>query len=139
MKNIMIAGALALGLMTTTAQATPVQKLVISPYELNSSLVVDVREHRRGYRRGYRPRHRYGYRGYRYGAPRRRHYRRDYGYGWVPFAFGLGSAIIINEANKNRIRNHIAWCVDRYNSYDVESNTWVDYSGRTRTCRSPYN
>lgn len=33
---------------------------------------------------------------------------------------------------------HVRWCMDRYRSYNVRSNTWVSYSGRVRQCVSPY-
>ncbi len=34
---------------------------------------------------------------------------------------------------------HVSWCLDRYNSYDPGSDTWVTYRGIVRTCRSPYS
>lgn len=33
---------------------------------------------------------------------------------------------------------HIAWCMDRYRSYNPRYNTWVSYSGRVYQCVSPY-
>ena len=33
---------------------------------------------------------------------------------------------------------HVQSCFDRYRSYNVHTNTWVDYSMRTRVCYSPY-
>jgi BA14K-like protein len=33
---------------------------------------------------------------------------------------------------------HVQWCLDRYRSYNVRTNTWVGYSGRVYQCRSPY-
>jgi hypothetical protein len=35
-------------------------------------------------------------------------------------------------------RRHIAWCLNRYRSYNPSSNTWVAYSGRVHQCYSPY-
>lgn len=34
---------------------------------------------------------------------------------------------------------HVRWCLKRYRSYAVESNTYVTYGGRTRYCDSPFN
>lgn len=33
---------------------------------------------------------------------------------------------------------HVDWCRSRYRSYRAADNSWVDYSGRIRNCRSPY-
>jgi hypothetical protein len=32
----------------------------------------------------------------------------------------------------------VAWCLNRYRSYNPRTNTWVSYSGRVRQCHSPY-
>jgi len=36
-------------------------------------------------------------------------------------------------------RAHIDWCLKRYRSYDVPSDTYVSYSGRVKPCFSPFN
>ena len=46
-------------------------------------------------------------------------YHHDHGYGALPAA-------------------HVQSCFDRYNSYNVQTNTWVDFNYRTRVCYSPY-
>ena len=33
---------------------------------------------------------------------------------------------------------HVEWCLNRYRSYNVRTNTWVSYSGRVHQCVSPY-
>ncbi len=33
---------------------------------------------------------------------------------------------------------HVAWCLDRYRSYNPRYNTWVSYGGAVRQCISPY-
>lgn len=33
---------------------------------------------------------------------------------------------------------HVQWCMDRYQSYNPRTNTWVSYSGRVNYCNSPY-
>lgn len=35
-------------------------------------------------------------------------------------------------------RAHVAWCLDRYRSYDVYSNSFQPNHGPRRQCRSPY-
>jgi hypothetical protein len=34
--------------------------------------------------------------------------------------------------------DHVAWCSNRYRSYNPRRNTWVSYSGHVRQCISPY-
>lgn len=51
----------------------------------------------------------------------------------------LGRGIVIGNAYGNRRgRNHIAWCSDRYRSYDIRSDSWLSNSGQRRRCNSPY-
>jgi hypothetical protein len=33
---------------------------------------------------------------------------------------------------------HVRYCLNKYQSYNPRSNTWVAYSGRVHQCRSPY-
>lgn len=33
---------------------------------------------------------------------------------------------------------HVGWCMNRYQSYNPRSNTWMSYNGRVRQCVSPY-
>lgn len=33
---------------------------------------------------------------------------------------------------------HVAWCSQKYRSYNVNTDTWMDYSGNIRRCVSPY-
>jgi len=35
--------------------------------------------------------------------------------------------------------DHVQWCMDRYRSYNLRTNTWVSYSGRVRQCISPFS
>lgn len=40
---------------------------------------------------------------------------------------------------KQRIwKQHVAWCQDRFATYNAYDNTYQPYSGRRRQCRSPY-
>ena len=33
---------------------------------------------------------------------------------------------------------HVEWCLRRYRSYNIRTNTFVTYKGRIRECISPY-
>jgi hypothetical protein len=35
--------------------------------------------------------------------------------------------------------DHVQWCLDRYRSYNLRTNTWVSNSGRIRQCVSPFS
>ena len=52
----------------------------------------------------------------------------------------IGSAI----ANNNYYRrsygnNHVDWCLNRYRSYSVRTDTFQPYNGPRRRCNSPYD
>ena len=34
---------------------------------------------------------------------------------------------------------HVEWCLRKYRSYDIESDTYLAYSGKIRRCISPYS
>lgn len=42
-----------------------------------------------------------------------------------------GTAVALDE-------EHVAWCANRYRSYDPETNTYRSFSGAVRPCTSPY-
>lgn len=58
---------------------------------------------------------------------------------WALPVVGAGIAIGAYDGgyagNGNR---HVNWCMNRYNSYNPRSNTWMSYGGRLRQCVSPY-
>lgn len=66
-----------------------------------------------------------------------------------PFDFGsrtdrTGSLTGAQEGTFNDDRpdarsEHVRWCLKRFRSYAVETNTYVTYQGRTRYCDSPFN
>ena len=43
-----------------------------------------------------------------------------------------------NDDQPQARSEHVRWCLKRYKSYAVESNTYVTYDGRTRFCDSPF-
>lgn len=80
-----------------------------------------------------------GYRGYR---ERRPGYRQYNGF-WFPlgaFAAGaiLGGALNDQPAVRYGGR-HTEWCLNRYRSYDVRSNTFQPNYGPRKACNSPYS
>jgi hypothetical protein len=44
-----------------------------------------------------------------------------------------------NDDRPDARSEHVRWCLKRYRSYAVETNTYVTYGGRTRYCDSPFN
>jgi len=86
----------------------------------------DRREARRYDRRRHGPRYRDRRRGYT-------HYRDGYWYRtpfWslaIPFAGAVA-----------RGGGHVAWCEDRYRSYDVRRDAFLGYDGLWHRCVSPY-
>lgn len=50
--------------------------------------------------------------------------------------------VIVEEPVVVRRRSgnaHVRWCLNRYRSYDIDTDTYVSNSGRVRYCNSPYN
>ena len=71
-----------------------------------------------------------------------RHYYRGYYYAtpwWTLPLIGGAYALGAQDRHDHRYGNaHVEWCLDRYRSYNVRTNTWVSYSGQVRQCVSPY-
>jgi BA14K-like protein len=44
-----------------------------------------------------------------------------------------------NDDRPDARSEHVRWCLKRYRSYAVESNSYVTYQGRTRFCTSPFS
>lgn len=115
-------------------------RLAAAPAAETTSNVIEVG--RRGWhRKHYRP-----YYGHHY-----RHYRRNH---VGPVIGGLVAGAIIggiiasqprryyNQQPRHYYRSqgsaHVNWCLSRYRSYDVYSDTFQPYHGPRRACRSPY-
>jgi hypothetical protein len=45
----------------------------------------------------------------------------------------------LNDDHPEARSEHVRWCLKRYRSYAVATNTYVTYQGRTRYCDSPFN
>ena len=152
--------ALAIGFMGLTGQASAVTLQTQQPalQTENSSLRIEVRDHRRGngghnnYRRGnnnynHYDRHRHGNRcGDWSNNCRYRHGGYYYQNPWWLLGAGvaLGGALSYNDdyyggrGSGAYGNEHVSWCLNRYRSYNPRRNTWVSYSGYVRQCVSPY-
>jgi BA14K-like protein len=83
----------------------------------------------------------------RYRAGDCRYYRSGYYYRTPWWTLPLvGAGVVIGSTIDNdgpiygrRGNRHIAWCEDRYRSYNPRTNTWISNSGAERECNSPYN
>ncbi len=121
-RKIVIAGALAVASVVplTVAEAMPVTN---APAKAEKS--TDVQQARWcgrwrcGYRRAWRPRARVWVRPGRV---------------WVRPRVWVAPRVVV-RSGYNR---HVRWCMNRYQSYDPASNTFVTYDGDVRRCRSPF-
>jgi hypothetical protein len=143
MRNVVFASLVALGAMGLSSAA--VQAAPVAPMQLTVSgsndLLQEASNHRDRDRRKTRKswdRKRDGDR-CRYRSSRCRHYRNGYWYAnpWWTLPL-IGGSIILNTQRHGSSSRHIAWCEDRYRSYNRYNNTWVAYSGAVRQCISPY-
>jgi hypothetical protein len=66
------------------------------------------------------------------------HWRhRHYGYGWGPAIGGLAAGAIIGSAIANsnaRTNDAVAYCMNRFKSYDPASGTYLGYDGIRHPC-----
>ena len=123
-RKIVLAGALAVAsvMPLTVAEAMPMTN---APAKVEKS--TDLQQARCcgrwrcGYRRGY------------YWGPRRV---------WIRPRVWVAPRVIITPAPRYVVRTgynrHVRWCLNHYRSYDPASNTFVDYNGDVRRCRSPF-
>lgn len=54
----------------------------------------------------------------------------------------IGGAIASSQAQTVQVgpgNAHFAWCINRYKSYDIGSDTYMSNSGHRKYCNSPYN
>jgi hypothetical protein len=129
-------GAGLIGFSATEASAVTLspQKPAIAA-AADNSLLVEVSKHRNRYWDRRKHGNRYNRRTNRY-----RHYYGGYYYEnpWWLLPM-LGAGIVLNQRHYgNYGSRHVEWCLNRYRSYNVRTNTWVAYSGHVRQCISPY-
>jgi BA14K-like protein len=128
-------GAGLIGFSASEASAFSVQKPLLETSS-ESSLLVDVKH------REWKKRH-HGSRHHRR-SHRHRHYHGGYWYEnpwWVFPMIGAGIALGSRDHYYDRGygSRHVEWCLNRYRSYNIRTNTWVSYDGRVRYCNSPYS
>nr|WP_246727764.1 BA14K family protein [Chelativorans sp. Marseille-P2723] len=111
----------------------------------NATHAIDVQYRERRHYRPHRayPRHRH-YRPHRHHAPRYRVYRRDNSAAALLGGLAAGAIIggVLSSQSKaapvHRADAHVQWCLSRYRSYDVRTDTFQPYNGPRRYCISPY-
>lgn len=65
-------------------------------------------------------------------------------------ALGIVGGMIVGSAIANQQQQqpiyaggnsnaHVGWCLDRYRSYDIPTDTYMSHSGYRKYCNSPYN
>jgi BA14K-like protein len=131
-------GAFAMSVSGASAAAIPAVKQFAGGDVINggNSLLVEV-AYRCWSGRPCWDRHRHGNR-YRYRYGRYNHY---YGGYYYSNPWWLVSVPIVIGGSRYRgggSSRHVAWCYDRYRSYNARTNTWVSYSGNVNQCISPY-
>lgn len=108
----------------------------VSPYRYRSASPYRYRSarpyaYRYRYARPY-----YGPR-YGYGYPRGYYYRRDNGSALAAGALGLATGAIIGGVLSQQaapVNRTVAYCAQRYRSYDPASGTYLGYDGRRHRC-----
>jgi hypothetical protein len=113
---------LATAAVVALAAATPVQSAPLKRDPILGTAVTSGVEQVRW--RGHRHRHWHG------GWHRRHHY------GWGPLAGGLAAGAIIGGAiaNSQARADAVAYCSQRYKSYDPASGTYMGYDGYRHPC-----
>ena len=105
------------------------------------------RAHRKGHRRAHRRAHRRSHSAHRPWVYKRHKHGRRYNkrrHGFNHFRHGYWYASPFWGAayygGGRRARSaHVEWCLDRYGSYRIRSNTYRDYDGYRYKCVSPYS
>lgn len=122
---VVLAGSTAL-VFSAPATSAPLMRDGGLRSSIPSEAIQDVqwrRHHRHGWHRGPHWRH--------------RHWR-DRHYGWGPAIGGLAAGAIIGGAIANSQAqaraNEIAYCSQRFRSYDPASGTYLGYDGKRHPC-----
>ncbi|WP_342641813.1 BA14K family protein [Rhodoligotrophos ferricapiens] len=142
--GLLMFGVAALGGTPPQASAAPIGSVLkqASTAADANSLIHEVQSRR--YRGSYH-RHRHGPR-YRHRRPGYRYYHGGYYYRtpwWLGAAAAAGIAGTIAGAAAGAARgaaasSHVAWCQQRYRSYNPATDTFTGYDGRQYRCNSPY-
>jgi len=107
--------------------------------DTNIELAQTWRKKKPGYARYDRNRH--GER-YRYKHGRYKHYHNGYYYAspWWLFAAPLVGGALSGAFGAPRYQGnaHVEWCLNRYRSYNPNTDTFLGYDGRYHRCNSPF-
>lgn len=139
------AAAFAAGGLIALTPLPSASAATLSPH-LHTGLAIEMDEalapqnvQRRQERRWNRQRHGPRYRSQR---PGYRHYHQGYWYRtpWWGFSVGIpGIGLGLGVGPGVGIGgNHVAWCQNRYRSYNPSTDQFLGYDGRYRYCNSPY-
>jgi len=146
---ILCAAAMAFPLIgPAPAVSAPIYRAPVAASDAGTSVIdVQYRERRQFRHRHYRPyrdyRARRHYRPYRHFSHRRYRDRDDSA---AALLGGLAAGAILGGVLANQARPapvyhsdpHVQWCLSRYRSYDVRTDTFQPYHGPRRYCNSPY-
>jgi hypothetical protein len=102
---------------------------------LNGHVKIEPAGHRRA--RRHRARRHHGRR-FRHRRSGYRHYRGGYWYASPWWLLGAAAGAAIYAAPRNSGGGHVRWCLNRYRSYNPDTDRFLAYSGRYKRCRSPY-
>ena len=137
-KPILAMSALALSGLGLMAPVTPASAAMVPQVPAYShvqgsgvQLPVELVARRHRYDR-HRHGNRYRHRRHGYG-----HYYGGYWYRTPWWILGTGLAIGAGAAAAGS-NNHVQWCLNRYRSYNVRTDTYRGYDGYDHRCNSPY-
>lgn len=135
--SLALAGSMAMLASGASAATIPVQSKpdVASPLEINGA-VVDLVAYRGGRhwdRRYHGPR-------YRYRRPGWGHYHGGYWYRTPWWTLPLVAPAIVAPAPVygGGGSAHVQWCLNRYRSYNPQTDQFLGYDGAYHYCNSPY-
>lgn len=136
-KPILAMSALALSGLAMMSPVTPAAAAMVSQVPVYSQITgsgvqlpVELVANRHRYDRR---RHGTRYRNRRSGH---RHYYRGHWYASPWWILGTGLAIGAGAAAASG--SHVDWCLNRYRSYNVRTDTYRGYDGYDHRCNSPY-
>lgn len=137
--SIMLTAAIGIAAGIGSASAAPISPAPVAPITADNPNIVKVAKWDRD-RHGRRCMHR---------NDRCRHYHRGHYYEkqWWTLPLIIGGSIMADRAYGDDYDydyadagdSHVQWCLDRYRSYNLRTNTWVSYSGHVRQCISPFS
>jgi len=105
---------------------------------LGNNVKIEPAGHKRARRHRLRRRHGRRHRRFRH---RRSGYGHHYGGYWYAtpwWLLGIAAGAAVAASPRRGGGNHVRWCLNRYRSYNPDTDRFLAYSGRYKRCRSPY-